>query len=152
MSKQKTGVIAGIARKSSSRSAMELINNCTVTCAEGVENDFRGMPGNRQVTLLSRPAWRAACQELNAVGLEWTTRRANLLVEGLEFGPEDLGSIVEIGKLKMKITLETDPCSRMDEQVPGLKAALTPNWRGGVCCKVIQNGRVHLGDTVKIKK
>lgn len=150
MSKHKQGVIAGIARRSNSRAPMELIHNCSVTRDRGVAQDFRGKPGKRQVTLLSRPAWRNACQEVDKEGLPWTTRRANLLVEGLEFGPEDIGATVEIGSLRMTITRETDPCSRMDEQIPGLKAALSPQWRGGVCCTVVEDGNVRLGDVITI--
>lgn len=146
----KQGTITGIARRSASRAPMELISSCKVTCDHGVERDLRGKPGKRQVTLLSRSAWRQACQELDQEGLAWTTRRANLLIEGLEFGPEDVGAIVTVGELRMKITRETDPCERMDEQVPGLTAALTPQWRGGVCCRVIQDGAVRLGDTLTV--
>ncbi len=148
--RQKQGTIAGIARRSASRAPMELISSCQVTCCAGVDRDLRGKPGKRQVTLLSRPAWRTACKELDREGLPWTSRRANLLIEGLEFGPEDVGAIVEIGKLRLQITRETDPCQRMDEQAPGLMAALTPDWRGGVCCKAIQDGTVRLGDTLTI--
>ncbi|BFM04912.1 MOSC domain-containing protein [Halioxenophilus aromaticivorans] len=129
---------------------MELISSCQVTRSSGLERDLRGKPGKRQVTLLSRPAWRTACQELDREGLPWTTRRANLLIEGLEFGPEDVGAIVEVGKLRMQITRETDPCHRMDEQAPGLKQALTPDWRGGVCCRVIEDGTVRLGDAITV--
>ena len=46
--------------------------------------------------------------------------------------------------------MEVDPCFRMDEQVEGLKAALTPDWRGGVGCTVLQNGSVSIGDPVTI--
>ena len=30
----------------------------------------------------------------------------------------------------------------MDEAEPGLMAALKPDWRGGVCCRVIQGGEI----------
>ena len=46
--------------------------------------------------------------------------------------------------------LETDPCSRMDEQHAGLRDALTPDWRGGVCCRVIAGGNVAVGDEVRL--
>jgi MOSC domain-containing protein YiiM len=36
----------------------------------------------------------------------------------------------------------------MDEQCPGLKRALQPDWRGGVSCTVLQGGAVALGDEV----
>ena len=54
-----------------------------VSAARGVEGDFRGKPGRRQVTVLAREAWEAACADVGHE-LGWTTRRANLLVEGVE--------------------------------------------------------------------
>jgi len=36
----------------------------------------------------------------------------------------------------------------MDAQHSGLKAALTPDWRGGVSCMVAEGGQVGVGDTV----
>jgi MOSC domain-containing protein YiiM len=39
----------------------------------------------------------------------------------------------------------------MEEQHPGLKAALQPDWRGGVSCTVITGGPVSLGDEVELE-
>ena len=50
----------------------------------------------------------------------------------------------------LKVTRETDPCPRMDEQLQGLTNALLPDWRGGVCCNVIEGGDVNLGSEVRI--
>lgn len=113
----------------------------------GVEDDFRGRPGDRQVTVLSREAWQRACEELGRE-LPWTTRRANLLIEGIEL-QQTTGRELQIGTLVLRICGETDPCGRMDEQAAGLTAALTPEWRGGACCRVITGGTVSVGDSVR---
>jgi len=63
-----------------------------------------------------------------------------------------IGSQVQIGNVLLEITKETDPCSRMDALQPGLKAALTPDWRGGARCKVLRKGLVSIGDKVTILK
>lgn len=120
-----------------------------VTPERGIEGDCRGRPGKRQVTVLSLEAWQVACAEVNA-DLHWTTRRANLLVEGLTFGPESVGKVIHIGELQLLITRETDPCRRMDQAHPGLKRALLPEWRGGVCCRVVNGGRIAVGSHVEI--
>lgn len=120
-----------------------------VTPERGIEGDCRGRPGKRQVTVLSLESWQVACAEVNA-DLHWTTRRANLLVEGLTFGPESVGKVIRIGELQLLITRETDPCRRMDQAHPGLKRALLPDWRGGVCCRVVNGGRIAVGDHVEI--
>ena len=61
---------------------------------------------------------------------------------------EPNGGEIRIGAVRLQVTGETDPCSRMEEQCAGLKAALQPDWRGGVCCRVLQDGAVRIGDTV----
>ena len=96
---------------------------------------------------LSFESWQIACAELG-VELPWTTRRANILVSGMKFSAEDVGKILQIGDVQLQITVETDPCNRMDEQHQGLTVALTPDWRAGVCCRVLQGGEIRLNDHV----
>ena len=88
------------------------------------------------------------CGELGAE-LPWTFRRANLLVDGVAL-PQDAGAKLTIGNLQLKVTLETAPCELMDAQHDGLTAALTPDWRGGVCCRVLNDAEVRLGDSVTV--
>lgn len=144
-----TGTLIGIARRSAKRAAMEEITEARVSPEAGVEGDFRGKPGKRQVTVLSAEAFAAAVADIVPVpaAAPWTLRRANLLVEGLAL-PRIAGARVTIGDLILEVTGETDPCARMDEQLPGLTAALTPDWRGGVTCRVIAPGKIRLGDSV----
>src|SRR5262245_49041532 len=78
------GKLIGIAIKKQSRGPMQLLDEATVTLAGGVNGDYRGRRGGpRQVTVLVREAWDDACRELGADPL-WTTRRANLLVDGVK--------------------------------------------------------------------
>lgn len=114
----------------------------------GVNRDFRGKPGKRQVTVLDINGWRQACEELGKE-LNWKIRRSNLLVDGL-FLANTTGQFIRIGDLVLEITQETDPCNRMEEAEPGLFAALKKDWRGGVCCKVIENGEIQIGDEVNL--
>jgi len=136
--------LRGIAIRLRPKAPMAACEQALVTPERGVEGDSRGKPGRRQVTLLSSESWAKACAELGE-DLPWMTRRANLLVSGLEFTPAHVGSILRFGQLVLEITRETDPCSRMDQARPGLRAALEPDWRGGVCCRVIAAGEIALG-------
>ena len=143
------GTLVGIARRAKKRAAMEVVETAAVELATGVANDFRGKPGARQVTVLSGDVWDRVCAELGRV-LPWTTRRANLLVRGVEL-PQSAGAVIAIGSVRLEVMQETDPCSRMEEQCPGLRDALTPDWRGGVCCRVLADGTVSAGDLVTIE-
>jgi MOSC domain-containing protein YiiM len=142
------GRLAGIARREKKRAPMETLKSAVISEQSGVADDFRGKPGNRQVSVLSTLAWQAACDELGE-NVPWTTRRANLLIEDLDL-PQSAGQTIVIGEVHLRITMEVDPCSRMEEQAPGLKKALQPDWRGGVACVVLQGGKVIVGDAVTL--
>lgn len=136
--------LCGIAIRKRPRALMLPLERGRVSPERGVEGDCRGKPGRRQLTLLSLQSWQRACAELGQ-DIPWLTRRANFLVSGIEFGAHDVGKTIRFGELVLHITRETDPCKRMDEAVPGLRAALEPSWRGGVCCRVIAGGDVAVG-------
>jgi MOSC domain-containing protein YiiM len=140
------GRLAGIARRDRKRAPMEMLERAEISTATGVAMDFRGKPGPRQVTVISAKAWRDACFELQR-DLPWTTRRANLLVDDVEL-PQTVGAVLVVGPVRLQITGEVDPCSRMEEQCTGLRRALQPDWRGGVSCIVLEGGTVVLGDAV----
>ena len=116
--------------------------------------DFRGAVkpggrGRRQVSLIERTDWNAA---MAVVGTDhhWSVRRANLLVDGFDL-PQLPGTRLRIGTVLLEITQECDPCSRMEEIEPGLKAALTPDWRGGALARVIEGGIIAVGDTIGVE-
>ena len=149
------GVLAGIARREHPRAPMETLEAADVTLEAGVEGDFRGKlkpngRGRRQVSLIEACDWAAAMDELG-LALPWEMRRANLLVEGLDL-PQEAGVRLRIGEdVVLEITVECDPCFRMEEIAPGLEAALTPDWRGGVLSRVIAGGRIAVGDIIRIE-
>ena len=142
------GRLIGIARREAKRADMEILKDAEISEQTGVANDFRGKPGKRQVTLVSASAWAAVCDDLGQE-LPWTTRRANLLVEDINL-PQRTGDVIEVGTVRLLVTMEVNPCSRMEEQAGGLKEAMTPEWRGGVACTVLKGGTVRLGDDVAV--
>ena len=141
-----SGKVLAIARRARTRAPMELCGTAAVTVEGGIEGDVRGTLKGRQVTLLTKEGWDAACAELGTE-VPWTTRRANVLIEGLAVAGE-VGRRLRVGNLELTITGETDPCQRMEEQVTGLRAALAPEWRGGVTCNVAASGAIAVGDKV----
>ena len=150
------GVLTGIARHGRPRGPIEVLESVHVSVEAGLAGDFRGAvkPGRsakRQVSLIERTDWEAAMAELG-VDHHWSVRRANLLVEGLDL-PQRPGALVRIGdSVVLEIMVECDPCSRMEEVEPGLKAALTPDWRGGALARVIQGGDIRLGDSIRVEQ
>lgn len=146
-----TAKLIGIARRAKSRAPMETVPKAACTTALGVDGDFRGKLRKRQVTILALEDWQAACDAIGRDDLPWTTRRANLLVSGFKL-PREIGSKILIGTAVFKVTGETDPCRRMEDAAPGLEDALRPDWRGGVTCRVVEDGNLQCGDAVKLMK
>lgn len=143
-----TGAVQAIARRAASRAPMERLDAVEVSAEAGLNGDYRGRSMRRQVTLIAAEDWQAVCAELGAE-LDWTLRRANLLVAGLAL-PREAGAVVRVGGVTLAVTGQTEPCARMDEQHAGLRAALTPDWRGGITCRVVDGGAIKVGDAVSV--
>ena len=134
---------------------METIDHVAVTLAGGIQGDFRGTikpggKGKRQITLMERSDWVAAMAEVGH-DIPWYERRVNLLVDGLDL-PQLPGATIRIGEeVVLLVTRECDPCHRMETLAQGLKAALAPDWRGGVCTRVLAGGRIAVDDEIRIE-
>ena len=134
---------------------MPELPHAVVTVSGGVADDLRGRPGRRQVTVLSLEDWQAACAQVGRPELPWTTRRANLLVSGIDLAAVNQaaaqgaeGCLLRVGSVELEVTGETAPCDRMEEACPGLRAALAVAGRGGVTCRVRRGGELAAGDLV----
>ncbi len=128
---------------------LEFRDSVSITVEDGIDGDARGQNAGRQVTLLFEQDWLAACDEIKAE-LPWQSRRANFLVNGAD-NPQSVGAKIMIGDVILEVMEETKPCQLMERVAPGLRRALEPDWRGGVCCRVVRGGRVKQGDRVDIE-
>lgn len=149
------GRLAGIARHDRPKGAMETVAAVSITAALGVAGDYRGamaarkVTRKRQVSLIEAESWQATLADLHAT-LEWHHARRNLLITSLRL-PRQPGTMVAIGTtLVIEIVDECDPCERMEALVPGLRAAMTPDWRGGFLGRVVQDGDIAVGDDIRI--
>jgi len=135
---------------------MEVVERVDVTRSGGINGDHRGTirpggTGKRQVTVMERRDWEAAIDEIG-VALPWAARRVNLLADEIDL-PQVAGTRLRVGRdVLLEITVECDPCRRMDEVVNGLQAALRPDWRGGICTRVLAGGSIAVGDEIRIEE
>lgn len=144
--------LIGIATHRESKGAIHEHQRIAVSLNAGLQDDYQGgRQPLHQVTLLSLSSWQAACNEVG-VNLPWTQRRANLLVDEMDFDASMMGMQIQVGQVLLEIVCETDPCSRMEALHPGLKQALAPDWRGGARCKVLRGGEIQLGDHIHLLK
>ncbi len=146
--KQDEAKLVGIAVRPAPGVTLQELSEAVIDVTTGIAGDHRRTPGSRQLSVLTRQSWEAACREVNAE-LHWTTRRANLLIDGLALA-ETRGARLQIGEVVLEIVSETRPCELMEAAHPGLRRALGPDWRGGVVCRVIAGGVIRVGDPVAL--
>src|SRR5215831_13898982 len=103
-----TARLIAIARVHELRAPLEELETTTISVASGIDGDARGRKPGRQVSVLFREGWSDACHAVGA-DLPWTTRRANLCVEELDF-PRAVGWRMGIGDVVLEVTEETKPC------------------------------------------
>ena len=73
-----------------------------------------------------------------------------MLLEGIRL-PRAVGTGVRVGEgVVIEITGECDPRGRMDALHEGLRAALTPDWRGGFVGRVVDDGEIAIGDEIRV--
>jgi MOSC domain-containing protein YiiM len=125
---------------------MDSVREATLLEGHGVAGSV-DRSRRRQVTLLESEAWRACMEELG-VERDPSLRRANILLSGIELA-HTRGKVLVIGTARLAVGGEVTPCERMEEALPGLQAALRPNWRGGVFAQVTAGGVIHVGDSVE---
>lgn len=127
---------------------MEAREEVEISIEAGITGDARGRKRKRQISVLFADDWVDACAEIGEIH-DWIKRRANLYVTGCR-SPQEIGKIIRIGSVELEVTEETEPCEMMDAISQGLRQAMTPAWRGGVCCRVKSGGVIRTGDDVFI--
>jgi len=142
------GRLLRIFLRPAARAPVREVERVEARAGEGLAGDHR-KGGRRQVTLLTREGWAAACADLG-VTLDPGGRRANLLVEGVDLATALGGGRVRIGPVEVEVAGETTPCQLMDDVHPGLWSALKPEARGGVFGRLLASGTLEVGAPVEV--
>ena len=139
------GVLEAIWTKRAHRGPMDPRESATLIEGKGLDGSV-GRSSRRQVTIIEGEVWDALMRETGSSAPP-STRRANLMVSGIQLF-DTRKRILRIGETRLEIAGETKPCERMEEAVPGLRAAMYPDWRGGAFAKVLTGGAIRVGDPV----
>lgn len=144
----KGGRLDAIWIKRMKRGPMDPADVARLVAGRGIRGNAN-QGGKRQVTIIEREVWERLMSELGA-DLSPSRRRANLMVSGVGLAGMR-GRVLRIGSCRVRIYNETRPCEQMDEALPGLQAAMLPNWGGGAFGEILDDGEVRIGDAVSFE-
>ena len=139
------GRLQAIWIKRMKRGPMDPVKTAEFVAGRGIVGNAN-QGGRRQVTIIEQEVWEKLMRQLGG-DLPPSARRANLMVEDVRLA-ESRGRVLRVGPCRVRIFGETRPCERMDEALPGLRAAMQPAWGGGVFGEVLDDGQIAVGDRV----
>ncbi|GMW00842.1 MAG: hypothetical protein AMXMBFR84_19790 [Candidatus Hydrogenedentota bacterium] len=142
------GKVAGIALRTFKNGPMKEVDEVIAEPGAGLVGDLPVKP-DRGITFISKEQWQETVNEMGS-DLPWHSRRANVLIEGLPMGPL-IDQTIQVGEVVVEIKGETYPCGLMDQIEQGLRKSLTPFCRAGVHGRVIQGGRIAVGDSFTVR-
>jgi MOSC domain-containing protein YiiM len=90
----------------------------------------------------------ASAEHLDALAVEHGAIKENFTVEGADVHAWAIGQRVQVGGAEFEITMECEPCERMEEIRPGLQQEL--DGRRGMLARVVKSGDVTVGDEVTL--
>jgi MOSC domain-containing protein YiiM len=107
----------------------------------GLEGCAHANPPRREILLVSK-------QHLDALDVQPGAIRENVTVEGVDVHDWPVGQRVRVGGAVLEVTMVCDPCSRMDELRPGLRAEI--DGKRGMLAHVVEGGEIALGDSIEL--
>lgn len=111
-----------------------------------VGDHYHGSSGNRQVTLIQAEHLAAMAYMMGEELIDPALTRRNIVVSGvnlLAFQDQKF----QIGEAVLEMTGPCEPCSRMEENL-GEGGYNAMRGHGGISCRVVQGGRIKVGDKV----
>lgn len=143
------GHLVWIGLRPARRAPMLVVPEALLVARQGIEGDRCRSPTNgpRQVTLVAREHLEAIASHLGQPALPPERLRRNLVVAGLNLLALK-GRRFRIGTALLEWSGECAPCSRMEEEFgPGGYNAV--RGHGGITARVLEGGRVRIGDAVE---
>jgi MOSC domain-containing protein YiiM len=90
----------------------------------------------------------ASAKHLAGLDVERGRIRENITVEGADVHEWPVGQHVRIGEAEFEITMECEPCERMDAIRPGLREQI--EGKRGMLARVVRGGELAAGDEIQL--
>ncbi|MCP9754546.1 MOSC domain-containing protein [Lacihabitans sp. CCS-44] len=122
--------------------------NVTETGLEGDRATKNSPTNKRQVTLIQYEHLAAAASFLGKENIDPNLTRRNIVVKGMNLNALK-GRKFSVGTAILEMTGFCYPCSRMEENL-GLGGFNAMRGHGGITCRVIETGKIKIGDNIKV--
>jgi len=145
----RSGRVTWIGLRPAPRAAIHCVETAQLIVDAGIDGDHRVARGGgkRQVTLIQQEHLGAIAALAGLDAVDPALLRRNLVVSGISLAALR-DRCFRIGDAVLEGTGECQPCSRMEENLgPGGYNAV--RGHGGITARVLQTGRVRIGDTVQ---
>jgi len=143
------GKLEWIGLRSERRGEVVVVDQAEAVVDLGLVGDHRmkKTPGSaRQVTLISSEYIQQICQHTGHSSIDPRLLRRNLVISGMNMNLLRYQRL-QIGEVILETNALCHPCSRMDEAL-GAGGTAAMFGYGGLCAKIIQGGRMAVGDAV----
>lgn len=116
----------------------------------GLQGDKAGARpgGKRQVTLIQAEYLPFIQTLLGQTALSFADLRRNIAVSGINLNALK-DQIIQVGSARFEVTGFCHPCKRLEENL-GYGTFNALRGHGGITAKVIQEGRISLGDSLQV--
>ena len=145
-----TGTVEWIGLRPEKKAELLEVKRVRVVLSKGLVGDhYKGSSGKREVTLIQKEHLNAVASILKKNTIDPSLTRRNLVISGINLQALKDQRFTIGEEVVLETTGLCHPCSRMEQNLgPGGYNAM--RGHGGITTKVIKEGTIKKGDTVKL--
>ena len=142
------GKVTWIGIRPQKRESLEVVESVEARTESGLVGDhYHGKSGKRQVTLIQREHLDGMASLLGMSEIDPLLLRRNIVVKGINLlALKD--KEFKVGEAVLETTGLCHPCSRMEKNL-GEGGYNAMRGHGGITARVVESGRIKVGDEVK---
>jgi len=124
-------------------------SHVTVRSNFGIAGDYRSEKFNiGQITLVEAEIIDAMSRKLG-YDIPAGSSRRQIMVKGITLN-ELIGKNLRMGQILVRVEDKCNPCNNMEKRIgPGARDAM--NDKGGIRCRIIEGGELHVGDKITVE-
>ena len=144
------GTVEWIGLRPEKKADLNEVENVLVKVSKGLEGDhYKGSSGKREVTLIQKEHLDTVASILKKEKINPSLTRRNIVVSGINLQALKDQRFSIGDEVVLETTGMCHPCSRMEQNL-GAGGYNAMRGHGGITTKVIKEGTIKKGDSVKL--